>query len=140
MASVSYYSPTYIASCRDRFEAQLSAYTQLVDGSSAPNVPEFERKYCRAMLLALDNCFSTRSRTAEGANGNPLNEVRVLCSSIMTNRGVLKMDPQIELTPGTSVLGFAAGDQIHLTVRDFARLSFAFFAAIEAKFTTAVAA
>jgi hypothetical protein len=130
MPTVNYYPPSYIASCRTRFENQLTAYTQLVEGSSAPNVTEFERKYCRAMLLALDNCFSTRSRVSEGFDGNALNEVRVLCQSIMTNRGVVKMDPEIRLMPGESVLGLAAGDDVHLTVRDFARLSAAFFDAI----------
>ncbi len=131
MSTVSFYTPTYIASCRQRFADQLQAYLTLVEGSSAPNVGEFERKYCRALLLALDNCFATRSRSMEGRDGNPLNEVRILCKSIMINRGKLMADQQINLLPGTSVLGLAVGDDVHLTARDFARLSSAFFDSIE---------
>jgi hypothetical protein len=131
MSNVSFYTPTYIAACRQRFADQLQAYLSMVEGSSAPNVGEFERKYCRALLLALDNCFATRSRSMEGRDGNPLNEVRILCKSIIINRGKLMADAHINLSPGTSVLGLAVGDDVDLNARDFARISSAFFDSIE---------
>lgn len=51
------------------------------------------------MVLALDQLFVHRARGIEGKDGNPLNEVRVLCTSIMANGGVLVKDSQIKLDP-----------------------------------------
>jgi hypothetical protein len=45
-------------------------------------------------------------------DGNPLNEVRVLCNSITTNKGKLCSDKTIKLDPAKSILGFKVGDEI----------------------------
>jgi len=41
------------------------------------------------MVLVLDSSFSHRQRTMELKDGNPLNEVRVLCNSILENDGIM---------------------------------------------------
>jgi hypothetical protein len=56
------------------------------------------------MVLILDTYFTHRSRTTEGKDSNPLNEVRVLCNSILENKSVLRADKSIKLKPETSVL------------------------------------
>jgi hypothetical protein len=61
MLSVTQYTPAYISACRARFNEQLSAYRKLVEGSHAPNVTTFERKFCRTLLLSLDNSFVDRN-------------------------------------------------------------------------------
>jgi hypothetical protein len=59
----------------------------------------------------------------EGKDGNPLKEVRVLCTSLMENDGVLAADKQIRLRPETSILHLAVGDEIRLTQGEFLRLA-----------------
>ena len=75
-----------------------------------------------------------RSRTIEQKDGNPLNEVRVLCNSMMSNDGVVAAEKTIKLNPETSVLGHRVGDEVRLSASDFRRLSDAFFLEIERKF------
>ena len=85
------------------------------------------------MVLTLDSYFTHRARALEGKDGNPLNEVRVLCNSLVQNGGLLAPDKTIRLKPATSVLGYDAGDEISVTEDAFVRLSDAFFAEIESK-------
>jgi hypothetical protein len=48
-------------------------------------------------------------------DGNPLNEVRMLCDSILRNGGVLAADKTIKFNPAQSVLKLRVGDPITLT-------------------------
>ena len=70
----------------------------------------------------LDNLFVHRLRTAEGKDGNPLNEVRVICGSPLENGGALAADKQIKLKPEASVLGYEVGDTIALDEEGFRRM------------------
>lgn len=63
-----------------------------------------------------------------------LNEVRILCSSLLQNKGVLLADKTIKLDSATSILGYQVGDEIHLNEADFHRLSTAFFSEIASKY------
>jgi len=88
--------------------------------------------------------FVHRFTGIEGKDGNPLNEVRILCNSLLLNRGKLQVDKLpgwpnsassgIRLPPEKSVLGLKAGDEVRLSEGDFGRLSKAFFAELEKKF------
>ena len=84
-------------------------------------------------MLVLDNCFVHRSKTVEKKDGNPLNEVRVLCSSMMSNEGIVVADKTIKLNPNTSVLRHQVGDEIKLSEKEFRKLSEAFLAEIESR-------
>lgn len=86
------------------------------------------------LVLVLDNLFVHRTRALEGKDGNPMNEVRVVCNSLLNNGGKLLTDKSIKLNPAKSVLGLQAGDAINLTEADFVRLSEAFFTAVETVF------
>ena len=92
------------------------------------------------MVIVLDGYFMHRSRILEKKDGNPLNEVRVLCTSMMSNGGVMAADKTIKLDPEKSILGYRVGDEIALTEAEFVRLSAAFFAELEDKFLAAAAA
>ena len=70
----------------------------------------------------------------EKKDGNPLNEVRVLCSSLLTNNGMMVSDKTIKLDPTRTLLKYHVGDKIKLNEDRFARLSKAFFAEIETKY------
>lgn len=134
MLSVNTYEPEYVAACRASVEKQISAYRDLAAVAPGPQLDAFAPLFFNNMILALDERFLHRSRNLELKDGNPLNEVRVVCQSIMANDAVLQADKTIRLKPDASVLGYAAGDQIRLDERDFTRLADAFFAEIECKY------
>jgi hypothetical protein len=77
------------------------------------------------------NGFMHRLRTTEGKDGNPLNEMRVVCSPLMLNDGVPAADRGIAPTPQRSILGYAPGDRIALTEPSLLCLAGACFAEIE---------
>jgi hypothetical protein len=79
--------------------------------------------------------FVHRLRKAEGKDGNPANEVRVLATSIMENDGRLVAEKTIRLRPETSVLGYAPGDEIALDEAAFTRLADGYFAEVQTRFT-----
>jgi hypothetical protein len=86
------------------------------------------------MVLVLDASFADRLRGKEGKDGNPLNEVRMLCGSLLQHDRVFTADKTIKLKPEQTALHLEIGDAIVLTEADFARLANAFFAEIEARF------
>ena len=94
----------------------------------------FEPAFYNHMILALDGYFGDRARNKEGKDGNPVNEVRMLCSSLLHDNGKLAADKTIKWRPEQSVLGYSVGDEIRLTTADFSRLSKAFFTELESKY------
>ena len=133
------YSKDYIKASRARVDAQVSAYKSFVKkakksaGDAA--VATFEPVFFNNMVLTLDSYFTHRLRTVEGKDGNPLNEVRVLCASLLENDGVMGSDKTIKMKAENTVLQLEVGDKINVTEADFVRLADAYFAEIEAKFS-----
>ena len=135
------YTQDYIDACRARVDADLRAYRKQV-GKAASK--EFEVRFFNDQVLLLDHMFVHRLTGIEGKDGNPLNEVRVLCNSILLNQGKLQVDklpgwpnsagPSIKLPPEKSVLKLRVGDDVKLSEADFVRLCKAFFAEIEKKY------
>jgi hypothetical protein len=147
MLSMNAYPATYVASCRAQIEAQLAAYRALIavareqtsrsDKSGFEDaLASFEPLFLANLVLVLDHFFVHRTRALEKKDGNPLNEVRMLCNSILQDGGVLTADKTIKFDPPKSVLKREIGDVIRLTETDFVRLYEAYFAEIDAKFTS----
>src|SRR5205823_7393078 len=136
------YPKAYIAACRARIEANLRAYRREV-GQKASK--EFENRFFNDQVLLLDYMFVHRLSGIEGRDGNPLNEVRILCNSILLNKGKLQVNrlqgwpnsavSGLKLLPEKSLLKLQVGDEVRLTEADFVRLSKAFFAEIEKKYS-----
>jgi hypothetical protein len=137
MLSQNSYSRDYIAGCRAKIDAHLAAYRALAATGGPAAVAAFEPLYLGTLVTLLDGYFVHRMRAMEGKDGNPLNEVRLLCASIMTNDGVLISDKTIKLKPQTSVLGLKPGDPVALRELEFVRLADAFFADIEQRYADA---
>jgi hypothetical protein len=137
------YDKHYIDACRTRVDAQVAAYDALAtaardgggDGSGGAALDTFAPQFFNHMVLALDEYFVHRLRGQEGKDGNPANEVRLLAASIMENDGRLVADKQIRLTPESSVLGLAAGDEVRIDEDGFRRLADGYFAEIEKRFS-----
>lgn len=143
MLGVKTYPREYVAACRARVDADLAAYRSLVaaakkqpaiDKKLNAAIEAFESAFFNNMVLVLDEMFVHRLRTVEGKDGNPLNEVRVLCNSMLHNKNIMTADNSIKLSPASSVLKYQVGDEIKLSEANFVALSAAFFAELERKF------
>jgi hypothetical protein len=144
MLSVNKYPKRYVDECRSRMESQLAAYKALVTtarekagtSKSAFNsaVDSFAPLFFSNLVVVLDGFFVHRTRTLEKKDGNPLNEVRMICNSILQSNGVMSADKTIKYSPEKSILKLQIGDEIKLTESDFVLLFKAFFADIESKF------
>ena len=131
MLAVSKFEPDYVNQCRARVSADLAAYAKLADAADG-RLDGFEPVFFNNMVLTLELQFVHRLRKAEGKDGNALNEVRLLASSLIENDGVMLADTQITFKDG-SLLGYEPGDQINLSEADFRKLSDAFYKEIEAR-------
>lgn len=125
-------------------DQQFAAYKKLAkaitsqasDNEIDAAIESFEAHFFNNLTLVMDRYFVHRLPGAdyEGKDGNPLNEVRILCDSLMNNNGIMRGDKHIKLTPERSVLKLNIGDPIRLTEEEFERLSAAFFAELERRF------
>jgi len=137
------YAPEYVADCREKVARQLVAYGSLAKtveacgGGASDALAAFEPLFFNDMALVLDQLFTHRSRTAEGKDGNPLNEVRMIADAIVNHSDVFTPDKSIKFQPETSVLGIQFGDEVRLSEGDFTKLADAFFSEIEAKYLCA---
>lgn len=143
MLCLNTYGQGYVDDCRRLVEAQIATYEALISSTRKAEagrsrvdaaVAGFEPRFFNSMLLVLDALFVHRSRTIEKKDGNALNEVRVLCTSIMENDAVMVADKAIKLDPARSVLKYEVGDAINLTPSDFVLISQAFFAELQERF------
>ena len=144
MLCMNSYTQDYIDECHARVNAQISAYQHLIKTARIQTstqetaldsaIDSFEPIFFNNMVLVLDQLFVHRSRIIEGKDGNPLNEVRVVCNSLLNNNSKLLADKGIKLDPTKSILKYRAGDDIKVSEADFVRLSKAFFAAMETVF------
>lgn len=142
MLSRNSYSADYVEQALSAIDRQVALWQELETAAvSGPEtvqtaVRDLEPAFFNNLVLALESFFVHRSRTMEKKNGNPMNEVRVLAHSLMTNEGRLAQDASVKLDPATSVLHLTVGDEIALSAADFARLADAFFAAVRTTFVT----
>jgi len=93
----------------------------------AQPLPLLNRCSSTNLIVVLDGFFVHRSRTLEGKDGNPLNECRMICTSLLQNHGVLSADKIIKYRPEKSVVNLKIGDEVKLTEPDFTLLFRAFF-------------
>jgi hypothetical protein len=127
---------------RAEVDQQLAAYKALAKAiAGAPTNKKvdsafeaFGARFFNNMVLVLDRPFVHRVRMVTGKDGNPLNEVEMLCDSLMNNNGILGDSTVIKLVPEESVVKLHVGDPIRLTADQFERLAGAFYAEIEQKF------
>jgi hypothetical protein len=142
MLGMKTYKQDFIDACRARVDGDLRAYRAQVGKTPSK---EFEARFFNDEVLLLDYMFVHRLSGAEGRDGNPLNEVRVLCNSLLFNKGRLQVEKlpdwpmsavsALTLPPEKSILKLRPGDEVKLTEADFLKLSKAFFAELEKRYT-----
>ena len=142
MLGMKTYDRDYVNSCRAMIEANIVAYDTTAEKIAADI--DFETSFFNNLVLSLDYMFVHRLSGIEGKDGNPLNEVRVLCNSILYNSGKLQVEKLpgwpnsavsgLKLPPERSVLGLKPGQTIQLKRDDFIRLAAAFFEELKKKY------
>jgi hypothetical protein len=135
------YTPAELDRARTAINSQLTAYRDLVEAADATKdqkvssaLAAFDPLFFDNMTLVLDRYFVHRLRAVTGKDGNPLNEVEMICDSLISNDGVMLASDVINLIPDQSIVQLQVGDPIELNLADFERLSGAFFADLERKF------
>ena len=120
---------------------QIAAYKKVAklaegqgDKKASSTLDELETVYFNNMALVLDRYFVHRIRAVSGKDGNPLNELELVCDSLMNNGGVFQGNNVIKYVPEDSVVKLRPGDTIKLSASDFQRLSTAFFEELQRRF------
>lgn len=139
MLAVTSYPEVHVQLAAAKVDEQLAAFAALTAAAKGNAKAEaalaaFAPGYFNSMLLALDHHFMHRMRGAEGKDGNPLNEVRMLSDSIMEHDGVLQANKTIKYIADKSVAGIAIGQTIALDADSFGRLAAAYIAEIGKRF------
>ena len=131
MLSVKHYDKEHVNRCRSWVDGQLEGFSSLPEGAAKET---YEPRFCEAAVLGLDAWFVHRMRAAEGKDGNPLNEVRVICGSILAGSDTLLSDSQIKLSRDDAILGIGYGEQIAIGAAGLERLAAAFLSEIEKRY------
>lgn len=116
MLGMKTYDKRYIDYCRARIDAAVSLFRKHVGNKAAK---DFDHRFFNDQVLLLDYMFVHRLVGIEGKDGNALNEVRVLCNSLLFNGGKLQVDKLpgwpnsagsgVKLPPDKSMLGLPPG-------------------------------
>ncbi len=130
MLGVKKYLKVSINSCRKKGNANIDAFEKITSSSEI-----FEAVYFNNMVLVLEHMFVHCMREQEGKDGNPLNEVRMISDSILTNNNKLLADNTIKYIDSKSVLKISLEQVISLTAKDFIKLSNAYLDEMEKKFS-----
>jgi hypothetical protein len=132
MLSVSKYPKACIDGCQRKIAAQVAAFRKLKGGAE---LAVFEPLVFNHLILALDRYFNHRARGQERKDGNALNEVRMLCTSIAEGEGELQKDSTIKYQADKAVLGLGIGEKIAIDASRFEALAAAFFEEMRRKFS-----
>lgn len=139
MLATTSYPAEYLQACETRMVEQLASYEALVAatgprGDGAARV--FGPLFLQHMVLAMDACFIHRCRTLEGRDGNPLNEVRMLCHAMLWRQGLLQAEEGLDYRAEDSVLGLKLGETLWVDLAGMKRLVRAFFAELRQRYPT----
>ena len=133
------YTQEELDHCKAAIREQVAAYSTSAAAVATTKRGDaafgaFEPLFFNNLTLALDRYFVHRIRPVAGKDGNPLNEVELICESLMNHDGVFTESTVIKMVPDQSVVKLQFGDPVRLTEDQFERLSRAFFAELERKF------
>lgn len=126
--------PPSNGSCRPTRDLVRTIDDEAAETKVRSSLTAFEQPFFNNLTMALDRFFVHRIRTVTGKDTNPLNEVELICDSLMNNGGVFRAGTVVKYVAGKSVTKLEVGAPIRLTAEQFVLLSEAFFAELERKF------
>jgi hypothetical protein len=118
--------------------AQLAEYKQpvreIASGKGATALKNIGGLFFNFMPLVLDHFYVHRLRMVTGKDGNPLDQVEMICDSLMNNNGIFHDSIVNKYIPDQPVVKPHVGDKMSLSADEFERLSAAFIAEWKCKF------
>ncbi|HEY5158689.1 MAG TPA: hypothetical protein VII93_12070 [Anaerolineales bacterium] len=92
---------------RAAVKEQLAVYKKLAQAIASENsdkqlqsmLEAFEGLFFNNLTLVLDRFYIHRLRVVTGNDGNPLNEVELICDALMNNNGILRSNNIIKYIP-----------------------------------------
>ena len=96
---------------------QLAVYKRLAEAIASDKtdqklrstLKDFEGVFFNNLTLVLNHYYVHRLRTVTGNDGNPLNEVELICDSLMKNNGILRGNNAIKYIPEQSIVKLKIG-------------------------------
>jgi anthranilate phosphoribosyltransferase len=116
------------------FKTLSDAITDAADRKSQASLGIFEPQFFNNLALALDRLYVHRVRLVTGRDNNALNEVELICESLMNNGGVFSAGTVVKYNADQAVVKLKPGDKIVLGFGQFDKLAEAFFAELERRF------
>ena len=84
------------------------------DNKQPSALKDFEGLFFNNMILVVDCLYVHRLRMVTGKDCPPLNEVEMICDTLMNNDGILRDSNVIKYIPDQSVLKLKVGNKIRL--------------------------
>lgn len=140
MFNESQITPAYVASCRERINAQIECYNQLIatakdeyttNEALDETIANFEPVFFNNLLLVMESYFDLKAQPDSQHLPGALQEVRLLCSAIRHNHNQLGNGYTTAVDPEQMVLKLAPGSTIRLNETNFITLANAYLNEME---------
>jgi hypothetical protein len=99
MLSVSSYPEDFVDHGRASIDALIAAFDTLAAAADPAATEAFEPTFFNDLVLVLDHHLLHRGRNLEARDGYPLDEVRMLCNSLVENGRAPAPDKTIRMKP-----------------------------------------
>lgn len=127
------FPPSAFAAARAQVAADVAAFGLFAAALPDDRRAAVEGRYFANALVALDARFASRDRALEGADGNAINEVRLLVTALLHDRPLDEVPP-IRYRAAAAVLGLAFGQPVVLAADPFRALAEAYLQELEGRY------
>jgi len=127
------FPPSVFAAARAKVAADVAAFQSFAPALAPELRAGVEARWFANALVALDARFAHRDPSLEGADGNPIHEVRLLVTALLRDRTPADVPPG-RYRPAASVLGLALDQPVVLAADPFRALAEAYLQELEGRY------